>query len=42
MSAGAFHLDQHADPVPAEKLYLSDEAREAVYKHLMDTFAELA
>ncbi|KAF8316437.1 NAD(P)-binding protein [Clavulina sp. PMI_390] len=39
MANGAFHTDHHAEPYPAQKLYLNDEVNEAVYNHLMETFA---
>lgn len=39
MGSGAFHLDQHADAIPAEKLNLDGDAQTAIYGLLMDTFA---
>ena len=36
MKKGAFHLDNHADPVPARKLYLDQEAQTAVYNHFIE------
>lgn len=36
MAKGAFHLNSHADPVPAEKLYIEQEAQTAVYNHFIE------
>lgn len=36
MKKGAFHLDNHADPVPARKLYLTQESQTTVYSHFME------
>lgn len=33
---GAFHLDKNANSVPADKLHLTLEAQDAVYKHFIE------
>ncbi|KAF8320744.1 hypothetical protein DL93DRAFT_2163725 [Clavulina sp. PMI_390] len=35
--SGAFHVNQNADPVPANKLHLSEEVNDAIYAHLLET-----
>lgn len=39
MVNGAFHLDDHAEPVPPAKLHINDSARTALYEHLMKSIA---
>ncbi|KAF8320745.1 NAD(P)-binding protein [Clavulina sp. PMI_390] len=38
--SGAFHVDSHADEIPAGKLHLSDEVNDSIYGHLMSTFED--
>lgn len=37
MAKGAFHLDNHADPLPVSKLHLGDTEQTTVFAHLMET-----
>jgi len=38
-SKGAFHLDSLAEPVPAKKLYMTEQAQKAVYEHLLESIS---
>ena len=37
LAQGAFHIDNNADPVPANKLYMTDGASDKLYTHLVAT-----
>ncbi|KAG8966738.1 hypothetical protein FRC03_011379 [Tulasnella sp. 419] len=36
LSSGAHHLDKHGDPVPASKLYVTDDARQKLMAHFKE------